>query len=183
MSHWYHKQYSLDLAKSCFCLIYSNFPNTILSISPPTIRIMTFFICFSAPRKRCIIILVSIVSVKAIFKMMFCFVICTSLFSNWYSETVFVRKSSNLIFLRRKSLQLLVIAFWRHTFLLIPPPRFSLVVFFRLLSKYWSQTMSTRFTLFHSAQIYRIKMFSAYCGNVEKGAGFSKLTNSPLSII
>ena len=135
----------MTFVKSCFCLICSNFPSTILSISLSTIRMMTFFIRFWAASKRCIIILVSpscvqmpIVSVNAIVKMVFCFVICTSLFSNWHSETVFVRKSNNLIFIRRKSLQLLGIAFSGLTFLLIPPPHFFLVVFFRLLSKYWS---------------------------------------------
>ena len=61
----------------------------------------------------------------------FRFVICTFLFSNWYSVTTFVRISSNSVLfleLYRKSFQLLGTAVWILTFLLIPPPSLFLVV-------------------------------------------------------
>lgn len=72
---------------------------------------------------------------------------------------------------------------WGVTFLLTPPARLPLIVFFRLLSKYWFQTMSIKFTLVNSTQIYWIKLFlhiERKCREKcrEKGADFNKCASA-----
>ena len=106
--------YALRL--SCFSVISSNYPNTIMSISLSTVWMMIFFILLSASCKWCITNLVSassslqmsieLVLVTETLEMLFHFVIWTFFFPNWYLETAFVRKSNNSILVlefRRKS--------------------------------------------------------------------------------
>ena len=74
-------------------------------------------------------------------------------------------------------------AVWGLDLLPIPLSPLSFIVFFRLLSKNWYQTMSTWFALFNSEQIYWIKLFSGYCWNTGKGVCFNKCASAPPSNI